>query len=115
MKGKAGEAKEFDKVLRAMLTTKPLSKEEIRARIGARRKATQKEKQVVRVEAVERLEGDQGLIGQRSRVEHAVQGQVEDRRLQATTIVSPAELSHVAVQMPGTEFVVVADYGPLEQ
>jgi len=48
MKGKAGEAKEFDKVLRAMLTTKPLSKEEISARIRARRKATQKEKQVVR-------------------------------------------------------------------
>lgn len=48
MKGKAGEGKEFDKVLRAMLTTKPLSKEEISARIRARRKATQKEKQVVR-------------------------------------------------------------------
>ena len=48
MKSKAGEAKEFDKVLRAMLTTKPLSKEEISVRIRARRKATQKEKQVGR-------------------------------------------------------------------
>ena len=33
MKSKAGEGKEFDKVLRAMLTTKPLSREEISARI----------------------------------------------------------------------------------
>jgi hypothetical protein len=48
MKSKTGEAKEFDKVLRAMLTTKPLSKEEISARIGARRKAKQKDKKVGR-------------------------------------------------------------------
>ena len=67
------------------------------------------------VEVVERLEGDQSLIGQRSPVEHAVQGQVEDRRLQTTSVVSPAELAHVAIQMPGTEFVVVADDGALEQ
>jgi hypothetical protein len=46
MKSKAVQEKEFDMVLRAMLTTKPLSKEEISARIGARRKATQKEKQL---------------------------------------------------------------------
>jgi len=31
------------------------------------------------------------------------------------TIVSPAELSHVAIQVPGTELVVVSDDGPLEQ
>ena len=43
MKGKAREAKEFDKVLRAMLTTKPLSKAEISARIQARRRAKQKQ------------------------------------------------------------------------
>jgi hypothetical protein len=48
MKSKALEGEKFDKVLSAMLTTKPLSKEEISARIRARRKATQKEKQVVR-------------------------------------------------------------------
>src|SRR5208283_1208648 len=30
-------------------------------------------------------------------------------------IVSPAELSHVAIQMPGTELVVVSDDGLLEQ
>jgi hypothetical protein len=45
MKSKAEKAKEFDMVLSAMLTTKPLSEEEIS---GARRKATQKEKQVGR-------------------------------------------------------------------
>jgi hypothetical protein len=45
MKSKAAQMKEFDKVLKAMLTTKPLSKEKISARIG---KATQKEKQVGR-------------------------------------------------------------------
>jgi hypothetical protein len=44
MKSNAGEANEFDKVLRAMLTSKPLSKEEISARIRARRKAAQKGK-----------------------------------------------------------------------
>ena len=48
MKVKTVEAKEFDKVLRAMLATKPLSKEEISARIRARRKAAQKEKEVGR-------------------------------------------------------------------
>lgn len=48
MKSKAGEAKEFDKVLRAMLTTKPLSKEEISAWIRTRRKAGQKGKQAGR-------------------------------------------------------------------
>jgi hypothetical protein len=48
MKSEALEGEKFDKVLRAMLTTKPLSKEEISARIRARRKATQKEKQVGR-------------------------------------------------------------------
>ena len=48
MKSKAEKAKEFDMVLSAMLTTKPLSKEEISARIRARRKAEQKEKQVGR-------------------------------------------------------------------
>ena len=42
MKGKTSETRELDKVLRAMLTTKPLSKEEISARIRARRKARQK-------------------------------------------------------------------------
>ncbi len=31
MKSRAAQMKEFDKVLRAMLTTKPLSKEEISA------------------------------------------------------------------------------------
>jgi hypothetical protein len=46
MMSKAVEAKEFDKVLRAMLTTKPLLKEEISARIRARRKARQKDKKV---------------------------------------------------------------------
>jgi hypothetical protein len=48
MKGNAVEAKEFDKVLRRMLTTKPLSVAEISARIRARRKARQKDKQVSR-------------------------------------------------------------------
>ena len=48
MKSKAAAGEKFDKVLSAMLTTKPLSKEEISARIRARRKARQKEKQVVR-------------------------------------------------------------------
>ena len=48
MKGGSGADKEFDKVLRGMLTSKPLSKEEISARIGARRKARQKDKQVSR-------------------------------------------------------------------
>lgn len=48
MKSPAGEGKEFDKVLRAMLTTKPLSKEAIGASIRAQRKATQKSKQVGR-------------------------------------------------------------------
>jgi hypothetical protein len=48
MKSKAVQEKEFDMVLRAMLTTKPLSKEEISARIGARRKARQKDKKVGR-------------------------------------------------------------------
>jgi hypothetical protein len=38
--------KEFDKVLRGMLTTKPLSLAAISASIRARRKAKQKEKQV---------------------------------------------------------------------
>ena len=46
MKSKAEKAKQFDMVLSAMLTTKPLSKEEISARVRAGRKATQKEKQV---------------------------------------------------------------------
>ncbi len=46
MKSKAEKAKEFDMVLSAMLTTKPLSKEEISARVRARRKARPKEKQV---------------------------------------------------------------------
>jgi hypothetical protein len=46
MKSKSGEAKEFDNVLRAMLTSKPLSREEISARIRARRKATLKDKRV---------------------------------------------------------------------
>lgn len=44
MKEKTVESKDFDKVLRAMLTTKPLSKEEISARIRARRKAGRKDK-----------------------------------------------------------------------
>jgi hypothetical protein len=44
MKSKAEEANEFDKVLRAMLTSRPLSKEEISARIRAQRKAAQKDK-----------------------------------------------------------------------
>jgi DNA-binding response OmpR family regulator len=48
MKGKVSDTKEFDRVLRVMLMTKPLSKEEISARIRARRKAKQKEKQVGR-------------------------------------------------------------------
>jgi len=48
MKSKSGEAKEFDNVLRAMLTSKPLSREEISARIRARRKATLKNKRVDR-------------------------------------------------------------------
>ena len=48
MKSKAEKAKEFDMVLSAMLTAKPLSKEEISARIRARRKAGQKEKQIGR-------------------------------------------------------------------
>jgi hypothetical protein len=48
MKGKTAETKEFDRVLRAMLTTKPLSKEEISARIRVRRKAERKNKQAGR-------------------------------------------------------------------
>jgi hypothetical protein len=48
VKGKAGETKEFDKVLRGMLTAKPLSVAEISARIRARRKARQKDKQAGR-------------------------------------------------------------------
>ena len=48
MKGRAWDTKEFDRVLRVMLMTKPLSKEEISARIRARRKAKQKEKRVGR-------------------------------------------------------------------
>ena len=48
MKREAGEAKEFDKVLRGMLTTKPLSLAEISASIRERRKARQRDKQVVR-------------------------------------------------------------------
>jgi len=39
MKREAGEAKEFDKVLRGILTTKPLSLAGISARIRARRDA----------------------------------------------------------------------------
>jgi hypothetical protein len=46
MKGKGAAEKEFDKVLRGMLTAKPVSIEEISARIRARRKAKQKEKRV---------------------------------------------------------------------
>ena len=42
MKRKAAETKQFDKVLKGMLTTKPLSLAEISARIRARRKAKQK-------------------------------------------------------------------------
>jgi hypothetical protein len=48
MKGKAAETKEFDKVLRGRLTSKPLSVAEISARIRARRKARQKDKQAGR-------------------------------------------------------------------
>jgi hypothetical protein len=48
MKRKAAETKEFDKVLRGMLTTKPLSRAEISAQIQARRKARQKDKRVSR-------------------------------------------------------------------
>jgi hypothetical protein len=48
MKGKAAETKEFDKVLRGVLTAKPLSVAEISARIHARRKARQKDKQAGR-------------------------------------------------------------------
>jgi hypothetical protein len=48
MKRPAVEGKEFDKVLRAMLTTKPLSKEAISASIRAGRKARQKDKQLGR-------------------------------------------------------------------
>jgi hypothetical protein len=48
MKGKIAETKEFDKILRAMLTTKPLSKEEISARIRARRQAERKNKRAGR-------------------------------------------------------------------
>jgi hypothetical protein len=48
MKGKTAETKEFDKVLRAMLTTKPLSKEEISARVRAQRKVKRKDKQLGR-------------------------------------------------------------------
>ena len=43
MKSKAGAEKEFDQVLRGMLTSKPLSKAEISARIQARRRAKQKQ------------------------------------------------------------------------
>jgi hypothetical protein len=48
MMGRGVKGKEFDKDLRGMLTTKPLSKEEISARIRARRKARQKDKKVGR-------------------------------------------------------------------
>ena len=48
MRNKAIEVKDFNKVLRGRLTTKPLSLAEISARIRARRKAGQKDKQVVR-------------------------------------------------------------------
>jgi hypothetical protein len=43
MKSKTGAEKEFDRVLRGMLTSKPLSKAEISARIQARRRAKQKQ------------------------------------------------------------------------
>src|SRR5947209_8204547 len=45
---------------------------------------------------------------------HAFQHHLEDRRLHAAPVVPPAELTHIAVQMPGTELVIVADDGPLE-
>ena len=48
MKGKTAETKAFDRVLKAMLTTKPLSKEEISARIRVRHKAKRKETQAGR-------------------------------------------------------------------
>jgi hypothetical protein len=48
MKAKTAETKAFDKVLKAMLTTRPLSKEEISARIRARRKDGRKDKQAGR-------------------------------------------------------------------
>jgi hypothetical protein len=48
MQSKVVDPKQFDKVLRAMLTAKPLSKEAIGAGIRARRKATQNDKQVKR-------------------------------------------------------------------
>jgi hypothetical protein len=48
MKRKAAETKEYDRVLRGMLTSKPLSLTEISVRIRARRKSRQKEKQVGR-------------------------------------------------------------------
>jgi hypothetical protein len=41
MKGKTVADKEFDKVLRRMLTTKPVSRAEISARIRADRKTKQ--------------------------------------------------------------------------
>jgi hypothetical protein len=46
MRGKSADTKKFDKVLRGMLTTKPLSLAEISAMIRTRRKAKRKEKQV---------------------------------------------------------------------
>jgi hypothetical protein len=63
MKSKAEKAKEFDLVLSAMLTTKPLSKEEISARIRSAAESQAEGKASWPVEAVERLEGDQSLIG----------------------------------------------------
>jgi hypothetical protein len=45
MKGKAGGEKEFDKVHRGMLATRPLSRAQISARIRARSKTRQKSKQ----------------------------------------------------------------------
>lgn len=48
MKGKGGLARKFDKVLRGMLTRKPLSRAKISERIQARRKAKRKGEQVSR-------------------------------------------------------------------
>jgi len=35
--------------------------------------------------------------------------------LHAAPVISPAELAHIAVQVPGTELVIVADDGPLKR
>jgi hypothetical protein len=44
MSGKAAGEKRFDKILRRMLQTKPLSRSEISAKIAARRKSARNKK-----------------------------------------------------------------------